>query len=170
MFFDFNFVLLKIKICIKKSFNIGSNVVLKRFTELSGHITVGSNSKLLNCKISGPVFISDYVSIADNTLIKGKYDREVKIGFGTIIGPNCIISCDYHFRHENVVNDLLLFNSLPETYHLKKKSVCKDIIIGNHVWIGCNVYIRPGVIIGDFATIGANSVVTKNVNDYEVFK
>lgn len=170
MFYDLNFVLLRLNIIFNKSLKIGRNVLLKRFTELSGNITVGSNSKLLNCKISGPVCLADYVSVADNTLIKGKYDREVKIGFGTIIGPNCIISCDYHFRHENIVNDLLLVDLIPETFHSMKKDVCKKITIGKHVWIGCNVYIRPGVIIGDFATIGANSVVTRDVREHEIYK
>jgi acetyltransferase-like isoleucine patch superfamily enzyme len=170
MFFDLNFILLKIKIKIKKSLEIGDFVVIKRFTALSGKVKVGSYCKLINCKISGPVVLSEYVSIADNTLIKGKFDRRVQIGFGTIIGPNCIISCDYHFRHEGVINDLLLLQVLGDAYDSKKKNVCNDINIGKHVWIGCNVYIRPGVTIGDFATIGANSVVTKNVNSYEVYK
>jgi lipopolysaccharide transport system ATP-binding protein len=43
-----------------------------------------------------------------------------------------------------------------------------DIIIGNDVWIGYNALILPGVKIGDGAVIGANSVVTKNVDDYGI--
>lgn len=39
------------------------------------------------------------------------------------------------------------------------------ITIGNHVWIGGNVIILPGVTIGDNAVIGAGSVVTKDVPD-----
>ncbi|MGV8144578.1 MAG: CatB-related O-acetyltransferase [Methanothermobacter sp.] len=43
-----------------------------------------------------------------------------------------------------------------------------DIIIGNDVWMGQNALILPGVNIGDGAVIGANSVVTRNVDDYEI--
>jgi len=43
-----------------------------------------------------------------------------------------------------------------------------DIIIGNDVWIGFNALILPGVKIGDGAVVGANSVVTKPVADYEI--
>jgi len=43
-----------------------------------------------------------------------------------------------------------------------------DIIIGNDVWIGNQTIILPGVCIGDGAVIGAGSVVTKNVEDYEI--
>jgi acetyltransferase-like isoleucine patch superfamily enzyme len=35
------------------------------------------------------------------------------------------------------------------------------VIIGDHVWIGCNVTILKGVTIGDGSVIGAGSVVTR---------
>lgn len=43
-----------------------------------------------------------------------------------------------------------------------------DVIIGNDVWIGRNAIILSGVKIGDGAIIGAGSIVTKNVDDYEI--
>jgi lipopolysaccharide transport system ATP-binding protein len=43
-----------------------------------------------------------------------------------------------------------------------------DIRIGNDVWIGYQTIIMPGIRIGDGAVIGAGSVVTKNVDDYEI--
>lgn len=39
----------------------------------------------------------------------------------------------------------------------------KPIKIGNSVWIGGSVTILPGVSIGDNCTIGAGSVVTKDI-------
>ncbi|UCH36787.1 MAG: hypothetical protein JSV65_14285 [Armatimonadota bacterium] len=44
----------------------------------------------------------------------------------------------------------------------------KDIVIGDHVWIGTCAFIREGVTIGDHAVIGANAVVTKDVPPYTV--
>lgn len=38
-----------------------------------------------------------------------------------------------------------------------------DIIIGNHVWIGSNVIILPGLEIGDNSVIAANAVVNRDV-------
>lgn len=38
-----------------------------------------------------------------------------------------------------------------------------DVVIGDYVWIGANVFIVPGITIGDNAVVGANSVVTKNI-------
>ena len=39
----------------------------------------------------------------------------------------------------------------------------KPITVGNNVWIGGNVVILSGVTIGDNTTIGAGSVVTKDI-------
>lgn len=37
------------------------------------------------------------------------------------------------------------------------------IVIGNDVWIGGNAVVLPGVTVGDGSTIGAGSVVTRDV-------
>jgi acetyltransferase-like isoleucine patch superfamily enzyme len=42
------------------------------------------------------------------------------------------------------------------------------VSIGNDVWIGSSVIVLPGVRIGDGAVIAAGSIVTKDVNDYEI--
>lgn len=44
-----------------------------------------------------------------------------------------------------------------------------DVKIGNDVWIGRNVVIMSGVTIGDGVIIAAGAVVTKNIEDYEVW-
>lgn len=43
-----------------------------------------------------------------------------------------------------------------------------DTVVGNDVWIGMNAMIMPGVKIGDGAIIGANSVVTKDIEPYTI--
>lgn len=41
-----------------------------------------------------------------------------------------------------------------------------DILIGNDVWIGFEVVVLQGVIIGDDAVIGTRALVTKDVPPY----
>lgn len=43
-----------------------------------------------------------------------------------------------------------------------------DTVVGNDVWFGQNVTVLPGVHIADGAIIGANSVVTKDVEPYSI--
>lgn len=38
-----------------------------------------------------------------------------------------------------------------------------SVIIGDGVWLGVNVFVSPGVSIGDNAIVGANSVVNKDI-------
>ncbi|MBQ8538908.1 MAG: CatB-related O-acetyltransferase [Ruminococcus sp.] len=51
---------------------------------------------------------------------------------------------------------------------LSDLSLKGDTVIGNDVWICQNATILPGVHIGDGAIIGANSVVTKDVEPYTI--
>jgi len=43
-----------------------------------------------------------------------------------------------------------------------------NVIISDYVWIGANVFISPGVKIGNNSVIGANSVVTKDVEKFSI--
>ncbi len=36
----------------------------------------------------------------------------------------------------------------------------KDVVIGDHCWIGMNAMILPGVHLGEYTTVGAGAVVT----------
>ena len=43
-----------------------------------------------------------------------------------------------------------------------------DVIIEDHVWIGSNTFILPGVRIGRGSVVAANAVVTKDVSERTV--
>lgn len=44
----------------------------------------------------------------------------------------------------------------------------KEIVIGNHVWIGCRVTVLKGTTLGDDCVIAAGSVVTKPFKEKSV--
>ncbi|HPI55337.1 MAG TPA: acyltransferase [Chitinophagaceae bacterium] len=50
----------------------------------------------------------------------------------------------------------------------RTKFVTSSVKIGRNCWIGGNVTILPGVVLGDNITVGANSVVTKSFEGNQV--
>ena len=72
------------------------------------------------------------------------------------IGSNCSISHNVRIYTSN--RNVHYFFTQEGNEHNKM-----DVTIGNHVWIGANVFIKEGIIIGNDVVIGANSVVTKDI-------
>lgn len=71
----------------------------------------------------------------------------ITIGDGSLIGHNVVLATINH--------DLDPQN--------ERKNHYAPITIGNHVWIGSNATVLPGITIGDWAVVAAGAVVTKNV-------
>ena len=44
-----------------------------------------------------------------------------------------------------------------------------EIVIGDHVWLGCNVVVLKGITIGNSAVVGAGAVVTKSIPAGEIW-
>lgn len=84
---------------------------------------------------------------------------DLKIGKFCSISDNVTI----FLGGEHEVNTI---SSYPFT--LKNHYSKGDVIIGNDVWIGEYTTILSGVTIGDGAVIGANSLVTKDVEPYAI--
>ncbi|AEG18353.1 CatB-related O-acetyltransferase [Methanobacterium paludis] len=92
----------------------------------------------------------------------------VKIGNFCSIAKNCVIIVDGNHRMNLITTYPLKEKFMKEECSKYPLGKGKGIKIGNDVWIGLNVTILPGVEIGDGAIIGAGSMVTKNVGDYEI--
>ncbi|KAF4550053.1 Acetyltransferase-like protein 2 [Elsinoe fawcettii] len=78
----------------------------------------------------------------------------VTIGDRVMLGPNVSI---FAATHEVEVES-----------RRKNIEYTKPVVIGDDVWIGGHVVILPGVTIGDGCTIGASSVVTKDIPAWSV--
>lgn len=99
------------------------------------------------CDYGYNVQIGDNVSIGRNCLINDVCD--VKIGNNVLISPNVSIytgTCTTNYRRR--------FGNRGTQYG-------KPVVIEDDCWIGANVVILPGVVIGKGVTVGAGSVVTK---------
>ena len=105
------------------------------------------------CDYGDKISFGDRVYINVNCLFLD--GGNIKIGDDALIGPNVqVITVNHPIRPEE---------------RLTKKSVVKNITIGNNVWIGAGAIILPGVDIADGAVIAAGSVVTKKVESNSVY-
>jgi UDP-2-acetamido-3-amino-2,3-dideoxy-glucuronate N-acetyltransferase len=103
-----------------------------------------------NCNINFNVFIENDVVIGDNVTIK----PGVQIWDGLRIEQNVFIGPNVTFT-----NDLL-----PRSKHYPEKFAETQIRKG--ATIGANATILAGIEIGEYAMIGAGSVVTTNIDPF----
>ncbi len=68
----------------------------------------------------------------------------------------------------NITDGLHGYENANEPYKYQKIFKILPIQIRKGCWIGQNVVIMPGVTIGEFAIVGANSVVTKSIPDRSI--
>jgi len=109
-----------------------------------------SNPSDVVIKIGSNVQINDYVHITAM--------RNVMIGNNVLIASKVYISdCSHGNYSGNGVQ------STPYSIPKDREYMMKDVIIGNNVWIGEQVSILPGVLIGDGTIVGSNSVVTRSL-------
>lgn len=89
-----------------------------------------------------------------STILAAKYCK-------VVIGKSCMISHNVRIYTSSLIPDQDFSQAI-----LKEKN--GDVIIGDYVWIGANVFINPGVKIGNNSIVGANSVVVKDVLENEI--
>lgn len=82
----------------------------------------------------------------------------IKIGKGCLISQFCSLVAANH-----LINRQTPIQQNPCDRHKV------NIDIGDDVWLGAGVAIMPAVVIGKGAVVGANSVVTKSIPEYEIW-
>lgn len=139
---DFSFYIAKLKLIFVSSY---TRDILPEYKKYIGKYTYGL-PKIIGTERTSKIKIGKFCSIANN----------VKI-FLDMEHPLNLISI-YPFGHFKEFKT-------KQTYRNRSKG---KVIIGNDVWIGDSVTILSGVKIGDGAVIGANSLVTKNIEPYTI--
>ena len=119
------------------------------FREYKVHPTVQFNFPE-NTYLMGNISIDEHTYINGGRLKSGP-NASIKIGKWCAIGHNVSILAITH-------------HPVFSTGDIRSRPLIeKDIVIGDHVWIGNIVFIREGITIGNNVIVGANSVVTKDV-------
>jgi len=126
---------------------IGEGTNVWAFTHIMPNAKIGNN-----CNIGEGCFIEADVSIGDNVTIK----NGVYIWNGVIIEDDCFIGPNVTF-----IND-----RYPRSKQFLDKYIGAKICKGAS--IGANSTIHSGIVVGVHSMIGAGSVVTRTVKDFEL--
>lgn len=107
-----------------------------------------------SAEYKGYLEIGDDVVFSMGAIVSSAF--RIKIGNGVTLGSYSMI-VDNNHRFDN-----------PELSVMKQGLSGEMIEIGDNVWIGGHAIILPGVKIGRGAIVGAGSVVTKSIEDYQI--
>lgn len=123
------------------SFEMRSNgkVVIKKNVSFHGTIRVGYGCTMeigSNTSSTNPV----YVTIAESTKL--------------IIGEDCMFATNNQIRTDDA-------HAIYDIQTGKRINPSKDIVVGNHVWIGHSAALFGGTKLGDGSVVGAFSMVNK---------
>ena len=125
---------------------IGKHSRIWHWTHICSGASIGSN-----VTIGQNVFVGNKVSIGNKCKIQNNVSVYDNVSFedGVFCGPSVVFT--------NVYNPRAL---------IEKKAEFRDTLVKQGVTLGANCTIVCGVTIGNYAFIGAGSLVNKNVNSY----
>lgn len=148
------------------------------FKHLGTNVTIFSTAKIIcpeNISIGDETLIADFsflyavgrgieignfCHITEHGILQA--GGLLKMGDFSAIGPRTTILAATDDYEGNGFIGLKIFG---DKY---RKLVFKDVIIGRHAHIGMGSIIMPGVTIGDGCSIGAGSLVTKNMPEWTI--
>ena len=143
-------------ITIGKNVYIGKNVTIN--TTDRGKIEIGDNIAIEDNTIiyaqGGEVYIKNNTFIGSGTHIISK--KKITIGYDCLIAAYCIIRDSNHMF-------------MDKTKKINEQSFdIKEICIGDDIWLAAHVVVVAGCKINNGVVVGAQSVVTKDIESYSV--
>ena len=155
---------------IKGKVIIEKGALIKSGSYLEGPIFIGKDSQVgPNCYVRGPVsigsccFIGQAVEVKNSIIGDNSKISHLSFVGDSIIGENCNLGAGTiiaNLRFDQKTIKVMVKGKLIDTQREKFGA-----ILGDNVKTGINVSIMPGIIIGQNAVIGPNSLVTENVKD-----
>ena len=126
--------------------SIGDGTRIWHWCHIMGGTVIGNN-----CNIGENAFIESGVKLGNNVKVKNNVAlyTGVECEDDVFLGPNCVFT--------NVSN--------PRSF-IERKSEFKRTVVKKGATIGANATIVCGHDIGEYAFVGAGSVVTKDVPPY----
>ena len=140
------------------------------------NINLGKDVEIDPSSSVNNVIIGDNVRIAKRCSVFGSPDNLLEIGSDSYIGMNCLLNgfaakltvgCNVSIaQNVNIMVDSgpNASPAMQNVFPVEKKPVT----VGNHVWIGTGSIIMPGVTLGDYCVVAANSYVNKSFDPFTI--
>ena len=116
-----------------------------------GDVFIGDRTKIKYGAVlrayDGSIDINNRVSIGEYTLCAGH--GGLTINDNVIIAGHCYITASEHIYDSELATRF-------------QGEICEGIVIGENCWIGANVTILDGTVLGKGSIIGAGAVVNKD--------
>jgi acetyltransferase-like isoleucine patch superfamily enzyme len=143
---------------------IGRNPILsKLYVTWPNQVAIGDNCVLehdIHFKFVGLWKEGKAIRIGNDVFIG--CNCEFNITAGIEIGDDCLIASGCRFiDHDHGIKVGVLMRN--------QHGAEMPIVLGNNVWLGCNVIVLKGVSIGDGAIVAAGAVVTKSILPNEIW-
>ena len=130
--------------------NIGPGSLLIAIKEYPGSFAKHPEKELVNHNFTPIISIGNRVTATANLHIAAH--SEITIEDDVLFASNI-----------NITDALHGYEHATEAYKYQPLFRIAPILIGEGCWIGQNVVVLPGVTIGKYSIVGANSVVTKSI-------
>lgn len=128
----------------------------KSFAKCGSNFRCGGGQIINSAKM---IEIGDNVSIGPNAVLYSIY-KKIIFGNNVLLGPGVtMVSGDHSIRKVGIP---IIDN------HEKLPEDDADIIIEDEVWIGANVTVLKGVVIGRGSVVAAGAVLTKSFPPYSI--
>ena len=141
------------------------NAFIHETAEVSGQAKIGASTKIWNL-----AQVRENVCIGSNCVLS----KNVYIDTGVRIGDNVKIQNNVNvYNGVTIEDDVFLGPSMTFTNDMFPRAFNKDwriteTLVRKGASIGANATIVCGVIIGEYAMVGAGAVVTKDVAPYSL--
>lgn len=143
---------------------LGKNVKISRKTSIYGisNISIGDNTRIDDfVLLSGNITMGKHVHIAAYTgLFAGKAGIEIE-DFCGISAHCCVYAASDDYTGMALTNP-----TIPEKY---KKVTEKKVTLKKHALIGAGSIVLPGVYIGEGASFGSMSLITRDAKEWTMY-
>lgn len=141
----------------------GKNVQLSKKTSIYGaeNISIGNNVRIDDfCIISGKVKLGNYIHIAAYAALFGGTQGIYLEDFSGISGRTSVYTSSDDYSGEAMTNP-----TIPAQY---RNIIDKPVILEKHSIIGAGCVVLPGVRIREGGSIGALSLVVKDIDEWSI--